>query len=345
MAGISLDFLLNATGKLQDTEAARRFRASIEDEETVGIDDLERWIDTCLTKSGPPYNFALQDIVNAIGKRLGFEVAYGLYQGRPGKTGYDGLWGSVLGKHIVVDTKTTGAYTIDPGQIMGYIDQIAAKQQEEITAANTFGLFVVGRFDSGPLENSIRGAGLQNKLRVITCSDLLKLLQLKQRNNLTHEQVLRLILPFDNVNVGQLLQVIETIITVQTTGPVAPPEPVPPVKGGVYPIEDKFAGRYAAMKPVYDELERRVKQLGSDVTCYAKKYYIAFKRSNNFGVVQNYINRIDLGLCLAETIDNPRLFDASNWGWSRISKGVQLTRVEDIDDEVMEWLRHAYEHS
>lgn len=343
MAGIPLDFLLNATGNLADAEAASRFRVSIEDEETVGVDDLERWIETCLTKSGQQYNFALQDIVNAIGKRLGFEVSYGLYQGKPGQVGYDGLWSSVLGKHIVVDTKTTGAYTIDPGQIMGYIDQIVAGQ-EEIIATNTFGLFVVGRFDSGPLENSIRGAGLQNKLRVITCSDLVKLLQLRQGNNLSHEQVLRLILPFDNVNIGQLLQVIETIITVQTAGPGAPPEVVPPSEEE-YTIEDKFTGNYAAMKPLYDELERRVKQLGPDVICYAKKYYIAFKRSKIFGVVHNYTTRIDLGLCLEEGTDSPRLVDASNWGWSRISKAVRLVDVEGLDDEVMEWLRHAYERS
>ena len=65
MASIPLDFLLNATGNLANAEAAQRFRASIEDEETVGADDLERWIETCLTKSGQQYNFALQDIVNA----------------------------------------------------------------------------------------------------------------------------------------------------------------------------------------------------------------------------------------------------------------------------------------
>ena len=273
---------------------------------------------------------------------MGFEVSYGLYQGKPGQIGYDGLWSSVLGRHIVVDTKTTGAYTIDPGQITGYIDQIVASQ-EEIIAPNTFGLFVVGRFDSGPLENSIRGAGLQSKLRVIACSDLVKLLQLKQSNNLSHEQVLRLILPFDNVNIGQLLQVIETIISVQTTGPVVPPEVVSPPED--YIIEDRFTGNYAAMKPLYDELERRVKQLGPDVICYAKKHYIAFKRSNNFGVVHNYTTRIDLGLCLEEGIDSPRLVDASNWGWSRISKAVRLADVEDLDDEIMEWLRHAYERS
>ncbi len=343
MAGITLDFLLNATGNFQDAQAYQRFRTSVEDEVAVTVEDLEQWIETCLTKSGQQYNFALQDIVNAIGKRLGFEVIYGLYQGRPGEIGYDGLWSSITGKHIVVDTKTTGAYTINPGQIIGYIDQLVASE-EEIGAPDVFGLFVVGRFDSGPLENSIRGAGLQNKLRVITCGDLVKLLQLKQGNNLDHEQVLRLILPFDNVNIGQLLQVIETIITVQTAGPEPPPEVAPPLEDE-YTIEDKFTGNYAAMKPVYDELERRVKQLGSDVTCYAQKYYIAFKRANVFGVVKNYISRIDLGLCLDETIESPRLVDASNWGWSRITKAVRLSSINDIDDEIMEWLHHAYNRS
>lgn len=343
MADITLDFLLNATGSLQDESAYRRFRRSIENEEVVSLENLEDFIGTCLTKTGQQYNFALQDIVNAIGKRLGFEVEYGIYQGKPGTIGYDGLWQSVTGKHLVVDTKTTGAYTIDTNQIMRYIDQLGA-EREEISDKNTFGLFVVGRFDSGPLENSIRGAGLQNKIRVITCSDLVKLLQLKQSNNLSHDQTIGLMLPFDNINIGQLLHVIERIISIQTGGPPAIEEETLPTPSE-YTIDDKFAGKYQKMRSVYHALERQGKALGPDVTCYARKYYIAFKRSNIFGVVHNYINRIDLGLCLEESITNDRLFDATNWGWSRITKAVKLTDVDDIDEQLIEWLVHAYERS
>jgi predicted transport protein len=343
MADIKLDFLLNATGNLQDKSACERFRNSIENEEVIGLENLEDFIEACLTTTGPQYNFALQDIVNAIGKRLGFSVEYGVYQGKPGVIGYDGFWQSLTGKHLVVDTKTTGAYTIDPSQITGYMDQLAAKQ-EDLDPKNIFGLFVVGRFDSGPLENSIRGAGLQNKIRVVGCSELVRLLQLKQSNNLSHDQIVGLMLPFENINIGQLLQVIERIISIQTEGPSTIPEETP-TSSSEYTIDEKFSGKYAKMRPVYDALEKQVKVLGPDVSCYAKKYYIAFKRNNIFGVVNNYITRIDLGLCLDEATTDDRLFDASNWGWSRINKGMKITDIDDIDDQLMEWLEQAYEKS
>ena len=43
--------------------------------------------------------FALQDLVNEVGSRLGFEVEHGKYMNCP----YDGLWTSPEGRVIVVD--------------------------------------------------------------------------------------------------------------------------------------------------------------------------------------------------------------------------------------------------
>jgi hypothetical protein len=49
----------------------------------------------------------LQDIINHIGRLLGFEVTFGRYRGVAGANGYDGPWQSPTGKRIVVETKTT----------------------------------------------------------------------------------------------------------------------------------------------------------------------------------------------------------------------------------------------
>lgn len=161
-------------------------------------------------KTGTQYNRALQDLVNVIGRKLEFEVQYGRYKGIRGEIGYDGLWKSPLGKFIVVETKTTSAFQIDTQQVMSYIQDL--DRQGQVKVDDTVGLYVVGRFDATGLENNIRGAGLVSKLRVISCDDLLDLFRLKEEMNLTHSQVLTIMLPFDNVNIGELLSVIKAVI-------------------------------------------------------------------------------------------------------------------------------------
>ena len=213
MPAMSLDFLLKITGDLVDDGASARFRVAIENS-SVSQEDLERLIKECLEKSGKQFNKALQDIVNAVGKRLGFDVDYGLYKGKPNAIGYDGLWKSpATDKNIVVEVKTTGVYAIEPDTVTGYISKLV-KQGEGIGQDNTFGLYVVGS-DWKKIETQIRGSQQVNRLRLISCAKLLRLLRLKQDSGLKHEQIVRLMLPFDNINIGNMLNVIESIISVQ----------------------------------------------------------------------------------------------------------------------------------
>ena len=207
---MSLEFLLKITGDLVDDGASVRFRVAIEDS-SISQEYLEGWVKECIEKSGEKFNKALQDVVNAVGKRLGFDVAYGLYKGKPNAIGYDGLWKSpATDKNIVVEVKTTGVYAIEPDTVAGYISRLV-EQGEEIRQDNIFGLYVVGS-DWKKIETQIRGSQQVNRLRVISCEKLLRLLRLKQDSGLKHEQVVSLMLPFDNINIGNLLDVIESII-------------------------------------------------------------------------------------------------------------------------------------
>jgi hypothetical protein len=120
----------------------------------------------------------------------------------------------------VVEVKTTGVYAIEPDTVAGYISKLT-EQGAGIRQDNTFGLFVVGS-DWKKIETQIRGSQQVNMLRVISCEKLLRLLWLKQDSGLKHEQVVSLMLPFDNINIGNLLDVIESIIKVEPPGPEPP---------------------------------------------------------------------------------------------------------------------------
>ncbi len=129
---ITLDQILDLVGKLDDTPGddtpRERFRRFI----AINIKDagqVRDYLEECLRKSGDQYCRALQDLVNYVGKLLEFDVAYGRYHGVSGQIGFDGLWSSASGVHLVVEVKTTEAYAIKTASLVGYIDSLISEKR------------------------------------------------------------------------------------------------------------------------------------------------------------------------------------------------------------------------
>ena len=78
------------TGQLRDGNAGS---AEFRDFLSHVPSNLLRWYaDQCLQEGFSGSGFALQDIINEVGGRLGFQVSHGRYRGSPGQIGHDGLW-------------------------------------------------------------------------------------------------------------------------------------------------------------------------------------------------------------------------------------------------------------
>ncbi len=58
----------------------------------VPTEFIQKYAEQCLNNSFPGSGYALQDVVNQIGYRLGFIVTDGRYRGSSHLIGYDGLW-------------------------------------------------------------------------------------------------------------------------------------------------------------------------------------------------------------------------------------------------------------
>lgn len=69
-------------------------------------ENLRLYADQCLKGSFNGSGLALQDIINQVGSRIGFEVTGGRYRGSAGHIGFDGLWKMPEGHTIVVEVKT-----------------------------------------------------------------------------------------------------------------------------------------------------------------------------------------------------------------------------------------------
>jgi hypothetical protein len=165
------------TGQLSDkTDTAAEFREFLG---LVPSDYLARYADECLRESFSGSGFALQDVVNQIGKRLGYAVRDGRYRGSSNQVGFDGLWKFSDGHTVVVGVKTTDAYRIDLQKIANYRRELITSNQ--LSEDQSSILLVVGRQDTGDLEAQIRGSRHAWDVRLISVDAVLRLMFLKEK--------------------------------------------------------------------------------------------------------------------------------------------------------------------
>ncbi len=196
---IALDQTLALVGKLDDTageETPReRFRRFL-GESVREIGRIRDYVEECLRNSGDQYSRALQDLVNHIGRFLEFEVVFGRYHGIQGEIGFDGLWTSKKGFHLVIEVKTTEAYAIRTSTLMDYVNRLISEKKIP-DWDHAIGLYVVGRTEPGihQLENAIVAEKHTDQLRIISVESLLTLAEMMNDYDVAHEDILAILRP------------------------------------------------------------------------------------------------------------------------------------------------------
>lgn len=177
------------SGKLLDnSETSSEFRSFLSQ---VPAEILERYIFQCLTDKFDGNGFALQDLVNQLGARLGFEVESGRYRGVSGLPGHDGLWRSKTGHSLVVEVKTTASFTIDLDGIADYRNTLIATGTIEGRRSSI--LIIVGRDENtSSLEAQIRGSPHAWNTRLVGVEAMIKLMNLVTQNLDTPDLVNRI---------------------------------------------------------------------------------------------------------------------------------------------------------
>ncbi|HTR80187.1 MAG TPA: hypothetical protein VMM58_01070 [Bacteroidota bacterium] len=140
---------------------------------------LRRYAEQCITAKFPGNGYALQDVVNEIGTRLGFVVTPGRYHGVVGKIGFDGLWLAPEGNSIVVEVKATDAFSVDLETIANY--RRGLQKNNQVTELKSSILIVIGREDTGNLEAQIRGSKHAWDIRLISVDALCRLLNVREQ--------------------------------------------------------------------------------------------------------------------------------------------------------------------
>jgi len=193
-------------GQVKDgNNASTEFREFLSN---ISSNLLIKYANQCLENSFNGSGFALQDIVNQVGARLGFEISYGRYRGTSGQIGYDGLWKFPSGHTIIVEVKTTDAYRIDLNTVANYrklltINETVAEQESSI-------LIIVGRKDTGDLEAQIRGSRHAWDMRLISVDALMSLMKLKENveDPKTIQKIHDILIPREFTKLDEIIEIV-----------------------------------------------------------------------------------------------------------------------------------------
>lgn len=97
------------------------------------------------------------------------------------------------------------------------------------------------------------------------------------------------------------------------------------------------------LKPIYDKLIAEIAAFGDDIIRTPKKDSVSLIRKKQFALIKPATRtRVDLGLKLKGKPTTDRLGNSGPFG-AMCTHRVQLTDLEQVDAELIEWIREAYE--
>lgn len=107
-------------------------------------------------------------------------------------------------------------------------------------------------------------------------------------------------------------------------------------------VENQYSGK-DNLRPIYEKLIALVNDFGDDVKIVPKKTEVSLDRKKKFGVIRpSTKSRIDLGLKLKDKSITDRLENSGPFG-TMCTHRVRLTDADQVDGELLEWLKEAYQ--
>jgi hypothetical protein len=110
-------------------------------------------------------------------------------------------------------------------------------------------------------------------------------------------------------------------------------------------VVDQFAGKKAALKPLYDKLLEMCLSFAKDVKACPCQTMVPIFRNHVIAQIKPATNtRIDFGLALKDTPCTGKLKDTGGFEKKdRISRKIEVTSEKDINAELMKWFKKAYQ--
>lgn len=111
-----------------------------------------------------------------------------------------------------------------------------------------------------------------------------------------------------------------------------------------YSVDDHFRGKEPIVRTLYTQLLTALEQFGP-IRQEPKKTSIHLAHTVGFAGVQTRKNYLLLNIRSDHPIESPRIVKAEQVSKSRFHQEVKLGTSRDIDDELLSWLKSAYQLS
>lgn len=117
-----------------------------------------------------------------------------------------------------------------------------------------------------------------------------------------------------------------------------------PPRSAAQKMDDLFAGAKGAWRAPCDELIAKIVTFGPNVEANANSSYVSLLHGQKkFGILQPAsAARLDVGIKLKEEAASGRLKPADHWN-AMVTHRVRIARPQEIDAELIGWLKRAYE--
>jgi predicted transport protein len=109
-------------------------------------------------------------------------------------------------------------------------------------------------------------------------------------------------------------------------------------------VNAQFAGPKAHLRPLYDRLIAAALAIDPTIQIAPRQSYVALQKNKTFALIKaSTRDRLDLGLKLPAYDAADRLQDSAGFGSGSITHRVALHTLDDVDGELLAWLRAAYD--
>lgn len=107
-------------------------------------------------------------------------------------------------------------------------------------------------------------------------------------------------------------------------------------------IEKQYKGK-EHFRPIYDHLIREISKFGNDIEIAPKNANVSLRRKKQFALLHPITKtRFEIGINLKGQEPKGKLLPSGN---AMCTHKIELAGLEDVDEEVMDWIKKAYNHA
>ncbi len=107
-------------------------------------------------------------------------------------------------------------------------------------------------------------------------------------------------------------------------------------------VDAQYKGK-ESLRPIYDKLVKEIQKFGKDVEVAPKNAYVSIRRKKQFAILQpSTKTRLDVGINLKGTEPAGKLEKSGSFN-TMVSHRVRVEKAEDVNKELFNWLKQAYD--